>query len=59
MLAQAGIEPGHRKLIEKLGLSPLLDLGIADGQGTVAALAAGLVKTAAQVHAGLAATLVR
>ncbi len=40
---------------ETLPLKPLLDLDIIEGQGVCAALAVGLVKTAAQLHAGLAA----
>lgn len=39
-------DPAHAHLLRHLGLSPLLDLGIALGEGTGAALAASLVKTA-------------
>lgn len=57
LLAQVSTEPGHRKLAEALGLKPLLDLGIDGGEGTAAALAAGLVKAAALIHSGMAAAL--
>jgi nicotinate-nucleotide--dimethylbenzimidazole phosphoribosyltransferase len=57
LLSQVPAEPGHRKAIEKLGILPLLDLGITHGEGAGAALAAGMVKTAALIHSGMAAAL--
>jgi nicotinate-nucleotide--dimethylbenzimidazole phosphoribosyltransferase len=47
-------EPGHLKAIEKLGKTPLLALGMRLGEGTGAALAAGIVKAAAACHSGMA-----
>ncbi len=47
-------EPGHLKAIEKLGKTPLLALGMRLGEGSGAALAAGIVKAAAACHAGMA-----
>jgi nicotinate-nucleotide--dimethylbenzimidazole phosphoribosyltransferase len=38
-----------------VGLAPLLDLSLAHGEGVGAALAAGLVRTAAMMASGLAA----
>jgi nicotinate-nucleotide--dimethylbenzimidazole phosphoribosyltransferase len=46
-------EPGHREVLERLGKIPLLALGMQLGEGTGAALAAGLVRTAAACHAGM------
>jgi len=49
-----GAEPGHGRLLDRLGLRPLLDLGMRLGEGSGAALAAGLVRSAAAVHSGMA-----
>jgi nicotinate-nucleotide--dimethylbenzimidazole phosphoribosyltransferase len=59
LLSDVPAEPGHAKAIARLGLKPLLDLGLNHGEGTGAALGAGLVKTAALVHSGMAAALPR
>jgi len=40
-------EPAHGALLDRLGLTPLLDLGIGVGDGTGAALAMGQLKAAA------------
>jgi nicotinate-nucleotide--dimethylbenzimidazole phosphoribosyltransferase len=47
-------EPAHRRLLEKLGLRPLVDLGMRLGEGSGAAMAAGIVKAAAELHTGMA-----
>ncbi len=47
-------EPGHRLLLEHLGLDPLLDLGMRLGEGTGAALGIFLAETAARILAGMA-----
>jgi nicotinate-nucleotide--dimethylbenzimidazole phosphoribosyltransferase len=47
-------EPAHRSLLEKLGLKPVLELGMRLGEGSGAALAAGIVKAAANLHNGMA-----
>ena len=46
--------PVHRRLLRRLGLSPLLDLGITLGEGAGAALAAGVVRAALACHSGMA-----
>ncbi|KQR33392.1 nicotinate-nucleotide--dimethylbenzimidazole phosphoribosyltransferase [Rhizobium sp. Leaf155] len=47
-------EPGHMAAVERLGKTPLLALGMRLGEGTGAALAAGIVKAAAACHSGMA-----
>ena len=54
MIGHVSAEPGHMAAIEKLGKTPLLALGMRLGEGTGAALAAGIVKAAAQCHSGMA-----
>ncbi|MGE0846269.1 MAG: nicotinate-nucleotide--dimethylbenzimidazole phosphoribosyltransferase [Flavobacteriaceae bacterium] len=46
-------EPAHGRLLEAMGKEPLLDLGMRLGEGTGAALAATLVRSAAALHAGM------
>ncbi|WP_157015481.1 nicotinate-nucleotide--dimethylbenzimidazole phosphoribosyltransferase [Mesorhizobium xinjiangense] len=52
ILAAVGHEPGHARAAERLGLRPVLDFGSDLGAGAEGALAAGVVKAAAQLHAG-------
>jgi nicotinate-nucleotide--dimethylbenzimidazole phosphoribosyltransferase len=54
MAAHVSAEPAHRALLAKLGMKPLLDLGMRLGEGSGAALAAGLVRAAVNCHSGMA-----
>ena len=47
-------EPAHRRLLEKLGMKPILELNMRLGEGSGAAMAAGIVKAAANAHNGMA-----
>lgn len=54
LLSHVSAEHAHGKVLEKLGQKPLLDLNMRLGEGTGAALAAGIVKAAAATHTGMA-----
>ncbi|WP_377289377.1 nicotinate-nucleotide--dimethylbenzimidazole phosphoribosyltransferase [Rhizobium sp. SG2393] len=54
LIGHVSAEPGHIRAIEMLGKTPLLALGMRLGEGTGAALAAGIVKAAAACHSGMA-----
>ncbi|PZQ20120.1 MAG: nicotinate-nucleotide--dimethylbenzimidazole phosphoribosyltransferase, partial [Sphingopyxis macrogoltabida] len=43
-------EPGHRRLLDRLGLDPLLALGMRLGEGSGAAVAAAIVRAALAAH---------
>jgi nicotinate-nucleotide--dimethylbenzimidazole phosphoribosyltransferase len=47
-------EPGHRRLLERLGMRPLLDLGMRLGEASGATLALALLKAAAACHTDMA-----
>ncbi len=47
-------EPGHRRVLERLGKRPLLDLDMRLGEASGAVLAVAVVKAAAACHAGMA-----
>lgn len=54
LIGHVSAEPGHMASIDKLGKTPLLALGMRLGEGTGAAIAAGIVKAAAACHGGMA-----
>jgi nicotinate-nucleotide--dimethylbenzimidazole phosphoribosyltransferase len=54
LFAHRSAEAAHGAVLQRLGKPPLLDLGLRLGEGTGAALAAGLVKAALALHAGMA-----
>ena len=45
-LGHCSAEPGHRRLVDRLGLDPLLDLGMRLGEGSGAMAAVPLVRMA-------------
>ncbi|GLK81305.1 nicotinate-nucleotide--dimethylbenzimidazole phosphoribosyltransferase [Methylopila turkensis] len=47
-------ETAHRRLLQRLELKPLLDLGMRLGEGSGGALAAAMIKAAVACHTGMA-----
>lgn len=54
LVAHVSVEPGHRRLVDRIGKRPLLDLGMRLGEASGAALAIGLARAAVACHAGMA-----
>ncbi len=54
LAAHVSPEAAHGRLLERLGLKPLLDIGISLGEGAGAALAISMVRAAASIHSGMA-----
>ena len=54
LMGHCSAEKAHGEVLKRLGKEPLLDLGMRLGEGTGAALAAGIVKNAASVHNSMA-----
>ena len=52
--AHVSAEPGHGLLLRRMGLSPLLDLGMRLGEGSGAATAIPLLRAALATHGGMA-----
>ncbi len=54
LAAHCSAEPAHRNLLTRLGKEPILDLGMRLGEASGAALAAGLLKAAVNLHNDMA-----
>jgi nicotinate-nucleotide--dimethylbenzimidazole phosphoribosyltransferase len=54
LAAHRSLEPGHRVVLDRLGLEPVLDLQLRLGEGTGAALAFGLIDAAVAIRDGMA-----
>jgi nicotinate-nucleotide--dimethylbenzimidazole phosphoribosyltransferase len=54
VVAHCSREPGHRRLLEAIGKRPLLELDMALGEASGAALGIPVLKAAAACHAGMA-----
>lgn len=54
VVAHRSAEPGHARLLERLGKRPLLDLDMRLGEASGAALAVGILRAAVACHTGMA-----
>lgn len=54
LFAHVSAEPAHARALAKMGKEPLLNLGMRLGEGTGAAIAASIVRAAANAHNGMA-----
>ncbi|WP_374369116.1 nicotinate-nucleotide--dimethylbenzimidazole phosphoribosyltransferase [Dongia sp.] len=54
VVAHCSAEPGHRRLLEKIGKKPLLDFGMRLGEASGAALCIPILRAAALCHSGMA-----
>jgi nicotinate-nucleotide--dimethylbenzimidazole phosphoribosyltransferase len=54
LIGHRSSEPGHRRLIDAMGKDPVLDFSMRLGEGTGAALALGILRSALACHNGMA-----
>jgi nicotinate-nucleotide--dimethylbenzimidazole phosphoribosyltransferase len=54
VVAHCSAEPGHKRLLEKIGKKPLLDFGMRLGEASGAALCIPILRAAALCHSGMA-----
>ncbi|HEX3884173.1 MAG TPA: nicotinate-nucleotide--dimethylbenzimidazole phosphoribosyltransferase [Stellaceae bacterium] len=54
VVGHVSAEPGHRRLLEKIGKPALFDFGMRLGEASGATLALGILKAAAACHEGMA-----
>ena len=54
LVAHVSAEPGHRRLLTKIGKTALLDLGMRLGEASGAALAVNVLRAAVACHSGMA-----
>jgi nicotinate-nucleotide--dimethylbenzimidazole phosphoribosyltransferase len=54
IVAHVSAEPGHRRLLDKIGQRALFDFGMRLGEGSGATLAIGILKAAVACHTGMA-----
>lgn len=54
LVAHVSAEPGHRRLLDKIGKRAVVDLGMRLGEGSGAALAIHILRAAVACHTGMA-----
>jgi nicotinate-nucleotide--dimethylbenzimidazole phosphoribosyltransferase len=54
LVAHVSAEPGHKRLLDRIGKRPLLDLGMRLGEASGAALAVPILRAAIACHTGMA-----
>jgi nicotinate-nucleotide--dimethylbenzimidazole phosphoribosyltransferase len=53
-ISHKSLEPGHQRIIDKTGKTPLIDLGLRLGEGSGAATALPILRAAVTTHSGMA-----
>lgn len=54
LIAHRSVEPGHQRLVAGMGKTPILDFDMRLGEGSGAALALGILRSALECHNGMA-----
>lgn len=54
LFSHRSAEPGHRKVVEKLGIDPILDLNLRLGEGSGAAMVVPILQNACALHNNMA-----
>jgi len=54
LVGHVSAEPGHRRLVDRIGQEPLFDFGMRLGEASGATLALAVLKAAAACHNGMA-----
>ena len=54
LIGHLSVEPGHKRLLDAIGKTAVLDFDMRLGEGSGAALALGILRSALACHSGMA-----